>query len=61
MMIGATGAQLRSSFGDPMLQTALTRNGRLVQRYYYFNDDQTQFTVATLENGRVVAAEGAAR
>lgn len=61
MTIGATRTQVRTSYGDPMLETALMRDGRLVQRYYYFNNDQTQFTVATLENGRVVSAEGTAR
>lgn len=61
MMIGATSTELRRSFGDPMLETALVRNGRLIQRYYYFNNDQTQFTMATLENGRVVSAIGPAR
>ncbi len=61
MMIGATSTELRRSFGDPMLETALLRDGRLIQRYYYFNNDQTQFTMATLENGRVVSAVGPAR
>lgn len=56
LMIGATSSELRRSFGDPMLETALVRDGRLIQRYYYFNNDQTQFTMATLENGRVVSA-----
>lgn len=61
LMIGASTSELRRSFGDPMLETALLRDGRLIQRYYYFNKDQTQFTMATLENGRVVSAIGPAR
>jgi hypothetical protein len=61
LMIGATTSELRRSFGEPMLETALLRDGRLIQRYYYFNNDQTQFTMATLENGRVVSSIGAAR
>lgn len=61
MMIGATSSELRRSFGDPLVETALLRDGRLIQRYYYFNSDQTQFTMATLENGRVVSAVGPAR
>ncbi|HZQ54679.1 MAG TPA: hypothetical protein VFB14_20930 [Bryobacteraceae bacterium] len=61
MMIGATSSELRRSFGDPMLETALLRDGHLIQRYYYFNSDQTQFTMATLENGRVVSAVGPVR
>ncbi len=53
---GATGVQIRSQFGDPTARVTESRDGRLVEQYYYFNRDRTQVTVATLKGGVIVSA-----
>jgi hypothetical protein len=53
---GATGVQIRSRFGDPTARVTETRDGHLVEQYYYFNRDRTQVTVATLKSGVLVSA-----
>ncbi len=54
---GATGAQIRAKYGEPTARVTAMQGGRLLERYYYVNDDRTQLTVATLEHGVVVFAE----
>jgi hypothetical protein len=54
---GATGAQVRSKFGDPTARVTETRDGRVVEQYYYFNRDCTQVTMATLKGGVIVSSE----
>lgn len=58
---GTSRLQVRSVFGEPRVSTSELRDGSLLERYYYFNKDHTEVTVATLENGVVVAAESAPR
>ena len=53
---GATGAQIRSQFGDPTARITESKDGRIVEQYYYFNHDRTQVTVATLKAGVIVSA-----
>jgi hypothetical protein len=53
---GATGAQIRSQFGDPTARITESRDGHLVEQYYYFNRDRTQVTVATLKSGVIVSS-----
>jgi hypothetical protein len=53
---GVTGVQIRSQFGDPTARVTESRDGRLVEQYYYFNRDRTQVTVATLKSGVIVSA-----
>ncbi len=54
---GATGAQIRARYGEPTARTTEMRGGHVFEHYYYFNNDRTQLTVATLENGVIVSAE----
>jgi hypothetical protein len=53
---GTTGDQIRSRFGDPTARITESRDGHLVEQYYYFNRDRTQVTVATLKSGVIVSA-----
>jgi hypothetical protein len=53
---GASGAQIRSRFGEPAARITESRDGHLVEQYYYFNRDRTQVTVATLKSGVIVSA-----
>jgi hypothetical protein len=53
---GATGVQIRSQFGDPTARVTESRDGGIVEQYYYFNHDRTQVTVATLKAGVIVSA-----
>jgi hypothetical protein len=54
---GATSVQIRARFGEPTARATETRDGRVFERYYYFNRDHTQLTVATLKAGVIVSAE----
>jgi hypothetical protein len=58
---GTTRKQLTSRYGPPGLEVASTRNGRLVERYYYSSADHTRLTIATLEDGAVVSSASASR
>jgi hypothetical protein len=53
---GATGVQIRARYGEPTARTTEIIDGHLLERYYYFNNDRTQLTMATLENGVIVSA-----
>jgi len=53
---GATAAQIQSRFGVPTARVTATRDGHLVEQYYYFNGERTQVTVATLKSGVIVSA-----
>lgn len=59
--IGASGAHIRSKYGEPTARVTETRAGQLVERYYYLNADRTQLTVATLEGGLVTHTESVSR
>ena len=54
---GSTTAEIRAEYGAPTLDITGTRNGRVLERYYYVNRDQTRLTVANLENGLLTSVE----
>jgi hypothetical protein len=54
---GATSLQIRAQYGEPTARTTEMHDGHLFEHYYYFNNDRTQLTVATFENGVIVSAE----
>jgi hypothetical protein len=54
---GATGLQIRARFGEPAARITETKDGLIFERYYYYNRDHTQVTVARLKAGVVVWAE----
>jgi hypothetical protein len=58
---GATGVQIRAQFGEPIARVTAMQGGELLERYYYVNSDRTKLTMATLEHGVVVSAEGIPR
>jgi hypothetical protein len=57
LYLGATGVQIRAKYGEPTARVTAMQGGRLVERYYYLNNDRTQLTVATLEHGVIVSVE----
>lgn len=57
LAIGSSSVQIRAQYGEPTARVTEVRGGHVLEHYYYFNRDRTQMTKATLENGRVVAAE----
>jgi len=61
LAVGATGVQIRTQYGEPTARVTEMRAGHLLERYYYFNRDRTQLTLATLEGGVIVAAETLSR
>jgi hypothetical protein len=56
--MGSTGSEIRAAFGEPTMDIAGTRNGRFRERFYYVSKDGAHLTVATVENGALVSAEG---
>jgi hypothetical protein len=59
--VGAHGLDIVTKYGEPTARVTEMRTGRLFEHYYYFNNDRTQLTVATLESGIIVSAENIAR
>jgi hypothetical protein len=47
--------------GQATARVTEMHTGRLFEHYYYFNNDRTQLTVATLKGGIIVSAEDIAR
>jgi hypothetical protein len=58
---GTSRTELRARYGEPTLDVAARRDGRLVERFYYLSEDQSQVTVATLKDGAVTHAETVSR
>jgi hypothetical protein len=58
---GTTRTELRARYGNPTLDVTARRDGRLVERYYYLSEDQSQLTVATLQDGAVTQTETVSR
>lgn len=56
---GVTRMQLVEKYGEPTMRASATIQGRLIERYYYVNNGRTKLTVATLEDGLLISAEGA--
>ena len=55
--VGASGVGIRAKYGEPTARVTELHAGQLLERYYYFNSDRTQMTVATLEAGIITGAE----
>lgn len=53
---GITASEIRAGFGDPAAHVTLSSNGQLVERYYYVNQERTRFTIAELQDGRLISA-----
>jgi hypothetical protein len=57
LAVGTTRSELRERYGVPTLNVLSSRDGSLVERYYYVNPNDAHLTVATLHNGKLVSAE----
>ncbi len=56
LISGLTGAQIRSVYGDPATRITVSQGGQLVEKYYYLSKDHTRYTVASLQDGRLISA-----
>jgi hypothetical protein len=54
---GSTGDQIRAQFGEPTARVTEMIDGRVAERYYYYNRDHTKLTMARLRGGVIVSAE----
>ena len=54
---GITGAQIRADFGAPAARITVSIGGQLVEKYYYLNREHTRYTIANLQDGRVISAD----
>jgi hypothetical protein len=57
LALGASGVHIRAKYGEPTARVTEMHAGQLLERYYYFNSDRTQMTVATLVGGVLTSAE----
>jgi len=48
---GATATDIVARFGPPSFDVAGTRDGRVLETYYYVSHDRTRMTVINLQNG----------
>jgi hypothetical protein len=55
--VGTSGVRILAKYGEPTARVTEMHAGQLVERYYYFSNDRTQLTVATLEGGVITGAE----
>jgi len=58
---GTSRTELRQRYGLPTLGLTATREGSLVERYYYVDPSKGNMSVATLRNGKVVSTATVAR
>jgi hypothetical protein len=54
---GSTKTEIRATYGAPTMSIAGTREGRVLESYYYVSSDKTRLTIAHIENGVIVSAE----
>jgi hypothetical protein len=54
---GSTAAEIRGAYGAPTIDVAGSRDGRVLEKYYYMSPDRTHLTVANIENGLLISAE----
>jgi hypothetical protein len=54
---GTSGVRIRAKYGEPTARVTEMHAGQLLERYYYFNSERTQLTVATLEGGIITDSE----
>jgi len=57
LAIGTTRTELRKRYGSPRFEVTSSREGSLVERYYYSDVDYTNMAVAILRNGKLVSVE----
>jgi hypothetical protein len=57
LKLGSTGTEIRSEFGEPSARVSGVRDGYLLERYYYMNNERTRVTIATLKNGVLIGAQ----
>jgi hypothetical protein len=59
MEVGITRSELRKRYGMPTFAVSSVRDGGLFERYYYLKPDRANLVVATLREGKLIAAETA--
>jgi hypothetical protein len=57
LKVGTTRAEIRAAYGEPAMDIAGIRNGRVLERYYYLNRERSLLTVVSVENGTLTSAE----
>jgi hypothetical protein len=55
--VGVSGVHIRAKYGEPAARVTEMHAGQLLERYYYFNSEHTQMTVATLQGGIITGTE----
>jgi hypothetical protein len=54
---GTSRSEVRERLGTPSVDVQSTREGGLLERYYYLSSDRANLTVATLHNGKLVGMQ----
>jgi len=58
---GTALAQIRQTYGEPIMNVSGLKEGHLLERWYYINSDNTAMTVATMDDGFVSSVETLSR
>jgi hypothetical protein len=53
---GAPSKELLATYGEPDFHVAGTSEGRVIEKYYYFNRDGSKLTLINAENGLLTSA-----
>jgi hypothetical protein len=54
---GSSSAEIRARFGAPSFDIVGSREGHVVEKFYYVSRDKSQLTVLNMDNGLLVSAE----
>jgi hypothetical protein len=54
---GSSSAEVRASFGAPTFDIVGSREGHVVEKFYYVNREKSRLTVVNIDNGFLTSAE----
>ena len=54
---GSTSAEIRGRFGAPAFDIVGSREGHVLEKFYYVNRDKSQLTVVYMDNGLLTSVE----
>ena len=55
---GFTTSEIRAQFGAPAFDIVGSREGHVLEKFYYVNRDKSRLTVLNMDNGLLTSAEG---
>ncbi|MFL6415434.1 MAG: hypothetical protein ACJ74Y_07170 [Bryobacteraceae bacterium] len=53
---GMTASEIRAAYGEPAAHVAGSYSGQLIEKYYYVDREHSRYTIANLQDGRLISA-----